>query len=461
MTEKNFKEHNMFLDTPLGPLFAKTAVPIIIVMLTNGLYTVVDGWFIGRFVGPEALSAVTMVFPLYMMLIALGTLVSSGFSSVLARALGAGRREYGEELLVSAIALSAVVCISVMLLFSLVGDDIVALIANGSDPLAAMGYEYLAITFNYSALFFLSALLSDSLRSQGKVLFMAAVSLLANVLNMIFNYFMIVELDFGVAGSAYGTALAQTGAILAVVLYQYTNKTVLRTRFTSVKRLIVGWKEYLVLGAPISLTYIGVSASTASTIYQLQVWNADSYETTVAAYGIIMRIMTFGYMPLLGMTLAQQSIVGNNFGAKNWDRTYKSLKITTAIAAIYCLTLQVAFILFPGQIAGIFVDNPIVISETIRILPITAMLYFLFGPLLMFPSFFQSIGDAGRAALLGLSKIYLITIPLILFLPSLMGEVGIWYAGPLTEITALILTIIVLLHVKRKNNSLVGFLAAR
>ena len=102
MTARNPSEQNMFLDTPLGALFAKTAVPIIFVMLTNGLYTVVDGWFIGRFVGPDAFSAVTMVFPLYMMLIALGTLVSSGFSSVLARALGAGKWEFGEELLLSA-----------------------------------------------------------------------------------------------------------------------------------------------------------------------------------------------------------------------------------------------------------------------------------------------------------------------------------------------------------------------
>ena len=69
----------------------------------------------------------------------------------------------------------------------------------------------------------------------------------------------------------------------------------------------------------------------------------------------------------------------------------------------------------------------------------------------MLPSFFQAIGDAGRAALLGLTKIYLITIPMILFLPSVMGEVGIWYAGPFTEVTALILTITVLTQVIRKK----------
>ncbi len=461
MTTQSPSEQNMFLTTPLGALFAKTALPIIFVMLTNGLYTVVDGWFIGRFVGPEAFSAVTMVFPLFMMLIALGTLVSSGFSSVLARALGAGKWEFGEELMVSAVCLSAVVCMILVALFAVYGFDVVALIANGSEPLAEMGYEYLYITYNYSALFFMAALLSDSLRSQGKVIFMTLVTLLANILNMIFNYILIVKLDFGVAGSAYGTAMAQTGAVLAVLIYQYTKPGVLRFRFKSLGHLCLNWREFLTLGAPISLTYIGVSLATASTIYQLQNWNSDNYAVSVAAYGIITRIMTFGYMPLLGMTLAQQSIVGNNFGAKKWQRTYSSLKITTCIAAIYCLTLQAAFLLAPGQIASIFVDNPEVIAETVRILPITAMLYFLFGPLMMFPSFFQAIGDAGRASLLGLTKIYLITIPMILILPTLMGEVGIWYAGPFTEVTALILTIVILSLVIRRYSSLKGFLEAR
>ncbi|MBL4908048.1 MAG: hypothetical protein JKX94_11395, partial [Sneathiella sp.] len=103
-------QENMFLTTPLGALFAKTALPIILVMMANGLFTVVDGWFIGQFIGADAFSAVTMVFPLFMMLVALGTLVSSGFSSVLARYLGAGNRTLAEESLVSALALSAVIC---------------------------------------------------------------------------------------------------------------------------------------------------------------------------------------------------------------------------------------------------------------------------------------------------------------------------------------------------------------
>lgn len=444
-------QENMFLTTPLGSLFLKTAAPIILVMLTNGLFTVVDGWFIGQFIGSDALSAVTMVFPLFMMLVALGTLVSSGFSSVLARYLGAGNRDSGEESLVSALALSAVICALLILSYVLFGEMLILKIANGSTTLAILGNEYLSLVIYFSALFFIMSLLADSFRCQGKLGPMTIITLLATLLNILFNYLLIVVFQMGVAGTAYGTALAQGGAILAALLYQYSDNGCLKFRLRRLSGIWHNWGNYLILGAPTSLSYVGVSIISGSIIYQLQIWDAETYEVSVAAYGIITRLLTFGYMPLLGLTLALQAIVGNNFGAKKWDRTVQSLKICVVISTLYCAVLQVVFYTLPGSIAGIFVDNPEIIAETARILPPMSMLYILFGPLLMFPSFFQAIGDAKRSAILGLTKIYLISAPLILLLPYAIGETGIWYAGPLAEFIALAITFWVLLKTQQSG----------
>lgn len=461
MTLNSQNADNMFLNTPLGALFAKTATPIILVMMTNGLFTVVDGWFIGQFVGADAFSAVTMVFPLFMMLIALGTLVSSGFSSVLARLLGAGKHAEGEQAMVSALTLSILICALLIILFLFFGNDLIVRIANGSKSLAVLGYEYLSLVIFFSPLFFLMAMLADSFRCQGKLGPMTAITLLATALNIVFNYILMVEFEMGVTGSAYGTALAQAGAVVAALLYQYSNTGCLTFRLHKISGLWQNWGKYLSLGAPISLNYIGVSIISASIIYQLQIWDAETYEVSVAAYGIITRVLTFGYMPLLGLTLAQQTIVGNNFGAGNWTRTFQSLKICVAISAIYCGVLQVLFIALPSQIGAIFVDDPLVIAETARLLPALSMLYILFGPLLMFPSFFQSIGDAKRSALLALTKTYLISVPLILFLPEVIGEVGIWYASPVTEVVALILSLVVLYRTLFSPDGATHFLKAR
>ncbi len=444
-------QENMFLTTPLGSLFLKTAAPIILVMLTNGLFTVVDGWFIGQFIGADALSAVTMVFPLFMMLVALGTLVSSGFSSVLARYLGAGNRDLSEESMVSALVLSAVICVILILSYVFFGEILILKIANGSSSLAILGNEYLSLVIYFSALFFIMSLLADSFRCQGKLGPMTIITLLATLLNILFNYLLIVVFQMGVAGTAYGTALAQGGAIVAALLYQYSDNGCLRFRLRRLSGIWHNWGNYLTLGAPTSLSYVGISVISGSIIYQLQIWDAESYEVSVAAYGIVTRLLTFGYMPLLGLTLAQQAIVGNNFGAKKWDRTVQSLKICVVISTLYCAVLQVVFYALPGSIASIFVDNPEVIAETARILPPMAMLYILFGPLLMFPSFFQAIGDAKRSAILGLTKIYLISTPLILLLPYAIGETGIWYASPLAEVLALALTLLILLRTQQSG----------
>jgi MATE family, multidrug efflux pump len=450
---------NMFLDTPLGLLYAKVAGPIIVVMMANGLYTLVDGWFVGRFVGPDALSAVTMVFPLFMMLVALSTLVSSGFSSVFARYLGAGKLKLARLSLGSAALLSLVICLVLMGGYWAFGYDLILKIANGSNHLAVMGDVYLSLSIQYSLLFFISGLLGDSLRCQGKMVVMAVLSLLGNILNIGFNYLMIVELDYGVAGSAYGTAMAQTVTVLIALYYIYGQGKALKFEFGGPRMLTVNWKKYLALGAPTSLSYVGVSVMTGSVIYQLQIWNSDSYEVSVASYGIITRLMTFGYMPLLGLTLAQQAIVGNNFGAGLEKRVLNSLRVAVIIAVIYCLLFQFIFMVFPTELAGLFVDSAAVKAEMARTLPIISLLYFLFGPLLMFSVFFQAIGDAKRAAILGLVKIYLISFPMIHLMPQFMGELGIWYASPITEILGLVLTFVIIRKLYRRQNSWRGLLA--
>ncbi|WP_206374147.1 MATE family efflux transporter [Sneathiella chinensis] len=454
-------QDNIFLRGSLGLLYAKVATPIILVMLTNGLFTVVDGYFVGEFVGADAFSAVTMVFPLFMMVIALGTLVSSGYASVLARLLGAGRREDSEKAVVSALALSAVICLSLITLFALFGTSVINGIANGSQPLARMGYTYISITIWFSFLFFILALISDSFRCQGMIGSLTIISLLSTLLNILFNYILVVEFQMGVAGTAYGTVMAQALAILGALVYIYSREDSLKFRLRHITACLGRWGEYLLLGITPSLSYVGVSVISASIIFQLQVWNGDTYETSMAAYGIVTRLMTFGYMPLLGLTLAQQSIVGNNFGAGQWDRTLRSLRLSLLLSGTYCILLQLVFLILPGPIADIFVDDAAVILETARILPPVTLTYFLFGPLLMLPGFFQAIGDAGRAGLLGLTKIYFITLPLILGLPAVMGEMGSWYATPVADLVALGLTAVVLGLLTRRSGDWTRFLQTR
>ncbi|MGJ8646659.1 MAG: MATE family efflux transporter [Marinomonas colpomeniae] len=448
--------NNLFLTGSLTSVFLKTAAPIIFMMLINGSFALVDAYFLGEYVGTEALTAVTSVFPAFMILVALSSLVSNGFSSVMARLLGANKIEEAKNAFSQAITLSIVVCMVLITLFIVGGDQLVLFVNNGSERLSDMSYDYLSLLIFFSPLLFILTINSDSLRCEGKMVFMAVIPLLSVLLNALFNYFFIAELKLGVAGSVYGTLLAQALSLFAVYLFRrYTiNKLNISVAHFTTQRSL--WKSFLALGAPVSLTYVGVALVSASILYNLQIWGSANYDTTVAAYGIITRLTTFIFLPLLGMSMAFQTILGNNIGAQEWLRSNSAIKIAMIMALFYCLLCQLVIFVFKEQLGLVFVENYGVNFEVARILPIMTSTLFLMGPLMMVGVVFQAIGDAKRAAILRLSKIYLFTLPLIFILPIEISELGIWLAGPSSEILGLFLTFFILYQRRQKEGNPLG-----
>jgi len=438
--------NNIYLTGPILPLFAKTAAPIVLVMLVNGLFTVVDAYFLGVYVGADAVVAVTLIFPLYMLLVALSTLVSSGFSSIYARTLGADNHSEAQQVFSSALQLSLLVCITLIAGYAVLGAPLALWIANGAQGLADLGHAYLSILIYSALLAFFLGIHIDALRAEGLLPAMAAITLLSAILNICFDWLFIAQMGWGVEGSAWGTVLAQACAATVLLTYRATHPGGIP--MPSLAPLPAYWRDLLALGAPSSLGYVGLSLSTGITLISLQIWAGGRFEATSGAFGIMTRLMTFMFLPLLGMSMAFQTIVGNNFGAQRSDRTRAVLRITLAVAFCYCVGMQLAFFLSAPTIGGIFVDDAMMQAELARILPIGTLTLFLFGPLMIVSSYFQAIGDAARAAVLGLSRTYAFAIPLTLALPYLIGEPGIWYAGVIAELLVLALTALVLFQLR-------------
>lgn len=431
---------NHFLIGPLWPLYARTALPIIFVMGMNGLLAVVDALFLGHFVGPAALAAVTLMFPPYMIVVALATLVSSGMSSILARHLGAWRVVDAREVFVAAHGLALFLGAVLIVLFLLFGKDVVLMAAGGSEALAEMGLTYLRITVLAAPLIFVLSINSDALRNEGLVAFMAGMSLLVSVSNMVFNYILIGVLELGVAGSAYGTALAQGFALAIILMFRAFGETGLCLSSLLQHSLCQGWSRILVLGTPQSLNFAGFALGSSAVIVALQWVDTASYDATVSAYGIVTRVITFAFLPLLGLAHAMQTITGNNFGAGHVQRCALSLKIAVVSSTLYCGVVQVGVSLYAAQIGAAFVTERAVIDEVARLLPVFSATFVVAGPLMMIAMHFQSIGEAKLAALLGLSKPYLFAIPLTFVLAGSVGEFGIWLAAPLADILLCALT---------------------
>lgn len=202
-----------YLDGPIPATFARTALPIILLLGLNGLLTVADAALLGLFVGPAALSAVTLVFPLAMLLTALDTMVASGMATLIGQSLGAGRPEEARRVLAGAHGLALLVCGMAMAAFALLGGPLTLALADGSAELAGMAGSILGIAVLTAPVAFALAVQSDALRSEGRVGFMALAGMLVTLLNLGLNVLLIGALDLGVAGSAWGTALAQAVAL--------------------------------------------------------------------------------------------------------------------------------------------------------------------------------------------------------------------------------------------------------
>lgn len=436
--------NNTFLTGSLGAIYVKTALPIIFVMGMNGLLTVVDALFLGHYVGPEALAAVTLMFPAWMLIVATATLVGGGMSSILARHLGGGRVDQAQAVYAGAHGLALMLSASLILLFLAFGRPVAMLAAGGVEGLGEMGLIYLQISILATPLMFILSVNSDALRNEGRVGFMAALSLLVSLANILFTYLLVAKAGLGVAGSAYGTVLAQLLSFSVVLGFRLRGRTSLRPTALLRHSMVGYWGRILALGAPQSLSFVGISLATAAVIAALQWVGEPGYEDTVSAYGVITRVLTFGFMPMLGLSFAMQTITGNNFGAAAWDRSDDSLRIGLGAALVYSILVQFVLTFFAAEIGAVFVDDPIVIAEVARILPIVVATFFIAGPLMMIGAYFQAIGDAARAALLGLTKNYVFAIPLTFGLAAGIGEPGVWWSGPVSDLFVLALAAVIL-----------------
>lgn len=443
---------NPYLVAPVARVFIRTALPIILVMSTSGLFTVVDALFLGHYAGAAALTAVTLMFPLMMLMIALQTMVSGGMASIAARQLGAGHVRAAEATVFAAHLLALAVCAGLIVTLALFGAPLARGLAGDDPEIARLGIVFTTIMVVFSPLAFFIGIQADTLRSEGHVGAMALLAITATLLNIAFNWLLIGVFGFGVAGSAAGTVLAQALALVAVVGLRLSGQTRLPLLVRGSGTVFRDWRAIVVLGAPPSLGFLGISLASGLIIADIQIWSPSGYADTVAAYGIINRILTFAYLPLLGMSMACQSIAGNNAGAGRFDRSGAVLRIGIGCALVYAAAFEAVFLLLPSEIGGLFVDAPVVVGQIARIMPIIGVTYVVAAPMMVISGYFQALGMAGNAAVLSLTRTYGIGLPLLASLPFALGEPGIWVASPIGDLTMLMVAIAVLAWNARRRD---------
>ena len=450
MSSENASQ-NRFLTAPLGRLFATNTVPMMVMMLMSGLLTVVDAAFLGHFVGADALTAVSLVFPVLMVTIALSTLVSGGMSSLLARQLGAKQHAGATAVFAQAHGLALFLSLLLIAVFVAFGGLVIGQLSDNQTGIADMAFIYLAIMIYATPVQLLLAVHADAWRNEGRAGLMALMSAGVTLANIALNYVLIVPLDMGVAGSALGTAIAQGIGLALLVALRLRGAGILTISGLWTSRWIGGWRPILALGAPVSLSFIGIALVSATVITTLRLTAGPGYVESVAAYGIVTRIVSFTFLPLMAIALATQTIVGNNVGAKLYRRSDAALQIALAVAFSYCAFVEITLLIGHNWIGGVFVTDPDVTAQVGTILAPMLSLYLFTGPVLVLALYYQAIGRPLRTAALTLIKPFALSPLLLASLGFFAGAKAIWFAFPIAD--GIIVAIAIGVAITSRNRS--------
>lgn len=436
-----------FKSEKTGLLLAKMAVPAIISMIVNGLYYLVDAAFVGLGVGSMGLAGLGLIFPVQMFIIAWGSMLGMGTASVISVKMGENDSRSVVDTVKNAVVaalLSAAVFTG--LCFAVQIPMLYALGATEN----TIGYalDYIKPLQSGFIFVFFSMVGFNIARSLGRAKEAGIGMTIGTVINLILDPLFIFTFDMGVKGAALATVLARViSTLYFLIILTKIEGSVLGSMKTGRLSRKVGFR-IMALGlgnfmGQICFSIIAVIVNKNLTIYGTDI--------DLAVYGILSRIHVFITMPLLGLSQGFQPIAGFNYGAGELHRVRSVTLISIAASIIIGTVVMIFPVVFPGTFFALFTDDASLIAAGAAPLRITLILLPLIGIQIIGFSLFQAIGDPVKTIIVSLSRQFIFLIPLLLVLPRLSGLVGIWTAFPIADAASVVLSVIMIIVLNKKQ----------
>jgi len=433
-------------EEEISTLLWKFSLPAIVGMVVNALYNVVDSIFVGHGVGEIGLAAVTIAFPIMIILMAFGMLVGVGAAAVVSLRIGQHKQHEAEKIVGNAFTLAAILSVTLSAGMLLYLDPI--LISLGAQPtVLPYARDFTRIILLGSIFMYIGFGLNNVVRAEGNPKMAMTTVLISAGLNIVLNPLFIFTFHLGISGSALATVVSQGVSAIWVLAYFLGDKSLLKLRLSNLvldKDIVL---SIFKIGMSPFLMQIAASVVTVLFNYSLLKYGG---ELAVASIGVINRIAMLMLMPIFGLSQGLQPIIGYNYGAKNYARVIKALKIAIYAATIFSATGFLFIQLFDEQIIMLFNDNPELISIGSHGMRIYLCMLPIIGFQIIGGNYFQAVGKAGYAIVLSMSRQVIILIPLVLILPGLLGLNGAWLASPIADFISATLTGVFLFREIRK-----------
>ncbi len=431
-------------------LILQFATPMLLGNVFQQMYNIVDSIIIGNFIGKEALAAVGASFPIIFALISMVIGFATGATIMIAQFFGAKRMDQVRH----TIDTLYIVLFFASIFLSVVGviftDDIFKLIQLPEEVLPEATL-YMRVYISGLVFFFGfngTAAILRGLGDSKTPLYFLIISTIANIL---LDLLFVVVFNWGIAGVALATIIAQGGAFITAIFYLNRTHEVVRLSIRKLKFDRDIFRQSLRIGLPSGFQQTFVSIGLIAIVWIVNLFGTN----VIAAFSIVMRIDSLASLPAMNFAAALSTFVGQNLGARKVERVRSGLIATFKMTSVISITITIVAILFSRTLLSVFTDDQAVIDIGEQYLIIVSSFYIIFSTLFVLNGVMRGAGDTLIPMFTTLVALWFVRVPVSYFLSQRIGETGIWWAIPIGWFLGMILAWVYYLTGRWKKKTVV------
>lgn len=443
------RQENKMGVMPIPKLLISMSLPMIMSMLVQALYNVVDSMFVAQ-LNENALTAVSLAFPIQNLMIAVAAGTGVGINALLSKSLGEKKFETANTIAKNGILLGILSSLVFAILGHL-GSRLFFEIQTKDTQIIEYGTQYMSVITIVSIGLFLQITFERLLQSTGKTIFNMITQGTGAIINiildpiLIFGWFGLPAM--GVTGAAVATVIGQ---VFAALLGLYFNH-----KFN--KEIHVSFKGFKPGKETIGNIYkIGVPSIIMQSIGSLTTFGLNNIllmfsSTAATVFGVYFKLQSFVFMPVFGLTNGMIPIVAYNYGAQNKKRIYQTIKLSAAIAVGIMFIGVVIFQTFPKTLLGLFEASDHMLEIGVPALRTISLSFVFAGFCIVSSCVFQALGNGVYSMLLSIARQIVIILPVAFTFAKLFGLNMVWYAYPMAEVFSVFICIFLLKHILKSK----------
>ena len=442
------KKENKMGVMPENKLLLSMSLPMMVSMLVQALYNVVDSVFVSR-ISENALTAVSLAFPVQSLMIAIGVGTAVGVNALLSKTLGEKEYKKAQKVADNAVFLAAA-CYMLFLILGLVVVTPFYLSQTKDAEIVEYGKQYLTIVCVASIGVFMQTMFERLLQSTGKTFYTMITQGTGAVINTILDPLLIFGVGFlpemGVAGAALATVIGQIVASVLAIYFNFRHNEYIKIDVREIRPQAHIIKQIYAVGAP----SIVVQAIGSVMVYGMNLILIAFTSTATAVFGAYFKLQSFVFLPVFGLNNGMVPIISYNYGAGKRDRVVKIIKLSIGYAvAIMCVGFVLMQII-PDKLLLLFDASETMLEIGIPALRTISISFLFAGFCIVCGSVFQALGNGVYSMVVSVMRQLIVLLP-VAFLLSKLGEVNyVWWAFPVAEVCSLMFSAFFLVRIYRK-----------